>query len=266
MQVPASTLALLQAGAGGTWTDAWPAWLVAASRWGPLLLAALAALLVVRALLRRRLYRAEGVLNEAGAAAVRAAIAQAERGSRGELVVVVLERSDGHPDTAWLAGLCAMLLGTALLVARLPWQRPELVLAAQLALGAAGWLLARALPDVARLFLGERRATEMAHEQALQEFQRFGLSRTAGGTGVLLFVSLFEHRVVVLGDTAIHAKVGDAHWDATTRAVLQEVERGRLADGLRAGVEASGRVLAEHFPAAPGDRNELPDHLIVRRR
>jgi len=71
---------------------------------------------------------------------------------------------------------------------------------------------------------------------------------------------------VVLGDAALHAKVGDAHWDATTRAVLHEVARGRLADGLRAGVEACGRVLAEHFPPQPGDRNELPDHLIVRRR
>ncbi|HEX5010610.1 MAG TPA: hypothetical protein VFY71_09425 [Planctomycetota bacterium] len=261
-----SLIPIAQSGVAGTWEAAWPAWLVAAARWGPLLLAALAALLVVRALLRRRLYRAEGVLDETGAAAVRAAIAQAERGSAGELVVVVLERSDEHPDTAWLAGLCTMLLGTALLVTRLPWQRPELVLAAQLALGAVGWLLARALPDIARLFLAERRATEMAHEQALQEFQRFDLSRTAGATGVLLFVSLFEHRVVVLGDAAIHAKVGDPHWDAATRAVLHEVSRGHLADGLQAGVLTCARVLAEHFPPTPGDRNELPNHLIVRRR
>jgi putative membrane protein len=264
--MPALALPLLQAGAAGTWSDAWPTWLVAAARWGPWLLATLAALVVARALLRRRLYRAEGALDEAGAASVRSAIAQAERSTSGEIVVVVLERSDEHPDTAWLAGLCAMLLGTALLVADLPWQRPELVLAAQLALGAAGWLLARALPDVARLFLAERRATELAHEQALQEFQRLELSRTAGGTGVLLFVSLFEHRVVVLGDAAIHARVGDAHWDAATRAVLQDVARGRLSEGLCAGVAACGAVLAEHFPVAPGDRNELADHLVLRRR
>jgi putative membrane protein len=256
----------VQAGAAGSWTTEWPAWLVAASSWGPLLLAALAAVVVLRGMLRRPLYRAEGALDAAGAASVREAIAQAERQTRGEIVVVVLERSDEHPDTAWLAGLCTMLLGTALLVADLPWQRPELILAAQLALGALGWLLARSLPVVGRIFLSGRRATEMAHEQALQEFQHLGLVCTAGHTGVLLFVSLFEHRVVVLGDAAIHEKVGDAHWDGTTRALLAEVARGRLAEGLRAGVEACGRVLAEHFPAAPGDVNELPDHLILRRR
>jgi len=257
---------LQQSGAHGAWDGEWPAWLVAASRWGPLLLALLAAALLLRALLRRGRYRADGALQPAAAQAVREAIAAAERRTRGEVVVVVLERSDDHPDARWLAALCAMLLGTALLVHDLPWQRPELLLAAQLLLGAAGWLLARALPDVQRLFVREARASEVAHEQSLLEFQRAGMARTAGRTGVLLFVSLFEHRVVVLGDAAIHAHVGEAHWTATAQAVLQAAARGDLAAGLCAGVQACGDVLATHFPRAADDVNELPDHLVVRRR
>jgi putative membrane protein len=257
---------LLQSGAHGGWDAAWPAWLVAAARWGPLLLAALAALVVLRALLRRGRYLADGALRPAAAQAVREAIAAAERRTSGEVTVVVLERSDEHPDARWLAALSAMLLGSALLVARLPWQRPELVLAAQLLLGAAGWLLARALPDVQRLFTGEARASALAHEQALLEFQRAGLQRTAGRTGVLLFASLFEHRVVVLADAAIAAQVDPACWTAATQAVLDGAARGDLAAGLCAGVRACGEVLAERFPRAADDTNELPDHLIVRRR
>ncbi len=257
---------LLQSGAHGAWDAAWPAWLVAAARWGPLLLAALAAALVLRALLRRGRYAADGALRPAAAQAVRDALAAAERRTSGELTVVVLERSDEHPDARWLAALAAMLLGTALLVAELPWQRPELVLAAQLLLGAAGWLLARALPDVQRLFVREARATELVHEQALLEFQRAGLQRTAGRTGVLLCASLFEHRVVVLADAAIHGQVDAACWAAATQAVLDGAARGDLAAGLCAGVQACGDVLAAHFPRAADDANELPDHLVVRRR
>jgi putative membrane protein len=257
---------LLQAGASARWELSWPTWLVAVARWGPLLLAALAALLVLRALLHRRRYRAESALDPAARERVRAAVADAERGSCAELVVVVLERSDDHADADWLAALCAMLLGTALLVADLPWNRPELVLLAQLGLLAAGFLLARLLPEVARSFTSEARATGTAHEQALIEFQRHGLHRTAGRNGTLLFVSLFERRVVVLGDEAVHAKVGEPHWTATTQAVLQGVAAGRLADGLVAGVQACGAVLAANFPRGGGDVNELPDHLIVRRR
>jgi putative membrane protein len=257
---------LLQSGASASWEQTWPAWLLAAARWGPVLLALLAALLVLRALLNWRRYRAETALDAAARERVRAGVAQAERGTCAELVVVVLERSDEHADASWLAALCAMLLGTALLVADLPWNRPELVLLAQLGLGAAGYLLARLLPDVARLFTSEARAAAAAHEQALLEFQRHGLHRTAGRNGTLLFVSLFERRVVVLGDEAVHAELGEAHWTATTSAVLEGVAAGRLADGLLAGVQACGAVLSTHFPRAGADCNELPDHLVVRRR
>lgn len=257
---------VLQAGAHGAWEAAWPAWLVAASRHGPLLLAALAALLVLRALARRGRYSAQDALRPEAAQAVRAAIAAAERRSRGEVVVVVLERSDDHPGACWLAALATLLLGTALLVRALPWQRPELVLGAQLALGAAGWLLARALPDLQRLFVREARADQLCHEQAALEFQRAGMARTAGRTGVLLFASLFEQRVVVLGDEAIHAQVDPALWSSATEAVLRGAARGDLAGGLVAGVQACGEVLAARFPREPGDANELPDHLVVRRR
>jgi putative membrane protein len=47
--------------------------------------------------------------------------------------------------------------------------------------------------------------------------------------------------------------------------VLEGIEKGSLRDGLVAGIGRCGAVLAEHFPSQPGDRNELPDHLVVRR-
>ena len=159
-----------------------------------------------------------------------------------------------------------MLLGSALLERHLPWSEPHWVLLDQLALGAVGFLLASLLPDLQRLFVTEARATEMAAEQALQEFHLLGLRGTRERTGVLLFVSLFEHRVVVLGDEGIHAKVGDEHWNRTKDALLAGIARGSLAEGLGAGVRACGEVLAEHFPRAPGDTNEIADRLVVRAR
>jgi putative membrane protein len=104
----------------------------------------------------------------------------------------------------------------------------------------------------------------MAREQAVQEFAALALQRTRARTGVLIFVSLFERRVVVLGDDAIHARVGDAEWLAVDGLVIERVRDGALADGLVAGVERVGAVLAEHFPVSGDAQNELPDHLIVR--
>jgi putative membrane protein len=44
--------------------------------------------------------------------------------------------------------------------------------------------------------------------------------------------------------------------------MLGHIRAGRLAEGLVAAVEKVGAVLAEHFPRAEDDTNELPDRLI----
>jgi len=272
MVTPVCTVAVVHAsvalggtlltGGQGAWLPAWVSLLGGAA---PVALLVLVVLLVGRALLAGRCYRARGVLGEGDLQALRGALAAAESRTTGEIVPVIVERSDEHAQARWLLALGALLLGSALLAEHLPWQSPALLLLCQMALGALGWLAAFLLPDLQRLLISEARATHVAEEQAVQEFQRQGLSRTAGGTGVLLFVSLLEHRVIVLGDAGIHALVGDAHWTATTQAVLDGIRHGSLRDGLIAGIERCGAVLAEHFPARPGDRNELPDRLVIRR-
>ena len=232
---------------------------------GPwLLLAALAAALL-HAALRNRRYRALGVLSENDQARVHEALRAAEKRTVGEVVPVVVERSDAHPSGEWVAALGFLLLGSALLAPHLYRLGPGLFLLAQLALGALGFALARALPGFKRLFVSERRATEAAEEQAFQEFHRLDLHRTEAETGMLLFVSLFERRVVVLGDRGIDAKVGKDAWLATSQAILDGIARGSLREGLIEGIRRSEDVLAQHFPWTEGDRNEVPDRLVVRR-
>jgi putative membrane protein len=239
--------------------------LVLLGRIGVIVIGVLYAALLVRALARSRRYRASGVIGEQDLAALRAELAAAERKTAGELAAVVLERSDAHPGALWLAALAFLLLGSGLAAPVLPWQHPWLVLAAQLAMLALGYATARWLPDFQRLFVSEPRATLMAEEQALQEFYRHGLHRTAGRTGVLVFVSLLERRAIVLGDEGIDARVGEEHWKRATEAILAGVAAGSLRDGLVEGIRACGAVLAEHFPRPACDPDEIPDRVIVRR-
>jgi len=222
------------------------------------------AALIVRALVRRRWYRAQGVLTEADLQALHAELAAVERRTVGEIVPVVLERSDAHPGACWLAALSFVLLGSAAFVSLLTWDRPVLLIIAQLELGALGYLTARALPDFQRLFITEARAKEMAEEQAFQEFHRYGLHRTEGRTGVLLFVSLLERRAIVLADEGIDARVGHEPWARTNDAVLAGIRAGSLRAGLLAGIRSAGELLAQHFPVQEGDRNEVPDRIVIR--
>ncbi|HXV77039.1 MAG TPA: TPM domain-containing protein [Candidatus Polarisedimenticolaceae bacterium] len=245
-----------QAGGG-----AWYAIVVAL----PLAFLALLLFLVLLAASRQRRYRVAAGFGDDDRAAVRAALAAAERRTVGEILPVVVERSDPHPGAEWLAALVLVLLGSSALLAWMPWQHPVVVLALQLLFGGLGFGLARLLPDFKRRFVLERRADEVSREQAFQEFYANGLHRTTAATGVLIFVSLFERRVVILADEGIDAVVDASFWADTDDRVLDGIRRGSLRDGLIAGIARAGELLAARFPWTEGDRNEIPDRLIVRR-
>ena len=59
--------------------------------------------------------------------------------------------------------------------------------------------------------------------------------------------------------------LGGSGWEAVAVAALERIAAGDVGGGLVAAVDAVGDVLAEHFPWTEGDRNELPDRLVVRR-
>jgi putative membrane protein len=112
----------------------------------------------------------------------------------------------------------------------------------------------RVIPKSVRL----RRAARTAREQFLAQ----GVHNTDDRCGVLIFVSVAEHYVEILADRAINEKVDQAAWDAIVAAFVTSVKQGEVAAGFEQAVQACGDLLVTHFPAAPGSRNELPDHLI----
>lgn len=256
---------LLQSGASDGWTEERHPLLHQVARYGPWLLAATLAFLVVRALVRQHRYRASSVFAESDRAQVREALTEAELHTSGEIVPVVVERSDAHPQATFAWFLIASVCGSVLLEPYLAWRDPHWLILAQLALGFAGLLLALALPDLRRMLVSEARAEEMAEEQAFQEFYRQGVHETRGRTGVLLFVSLFERRVVVLADQGIASQVPPETWDRTKEAILAGIRRGSLRDGLIEGIHAAAEPLTKHFPAERANVNEIEDRLVVRK-
>ena len=257
-----SLATLVQTGAHGSWERSpLETWRVI----GGSAIVLLALVWVVRALLDFARYRALAVLGASERERVRVAIAAAEKKTSGELVVVVLERSDAHVLARVTSGACFGLV-FGMLAALVFSSAPPLFIVGLLAGGSAiGFALAHFLPALARGFTSEAQATHAAQEQALVEFQTQGLHETVERTGVLVFVSLYERRAIVLGDKGIHEKVGDAHWAGARDLLLDSAAHGRLCDGIVSAVEECGRVLAEHFPPRADDVNELPDRLVVRR-
>jgi len=249
-----------------SWDDAWAAWLSwSAVYFWPAAFVGLLTLMVAKALVRARRYRAVNVLSEAERAALRERVTAIEARSDGELAVVVVERADVHPDAPWKAACAVAALGTVLCSHWMPYAHPVWLCAAQAVLGAVGYALAHGLADVRRSFVRERRASEVAEEQALQEFHRLALARSPERSAVLLFVSLFEQRVVVLADEVAHRAAGEGAWIRVDEALLSGLREASLRLGLERGIDAAGEVLVAKLPSTGDGPNRHRDDIDVRR-
>lgn len=219
-------------------------------------------------------------MTEADHKLVSDAVAAAEAQSAGEIVTIVTPRSDSYGDVAliWSALVAFVALAVVDMFAGfyLPvvehvlglWAfewTPRAVLGLALTVitlkFGAMYLLMRF--TTLGLWLTPRRVRNArVRERALTCFRVGAESRTTGHTGVLIYLSLAEHRAEIIADAAIASKVSPETWGLAMKAMLDPLRQGRMAEGMAAAVAEVGKVLAEHFPRSADDKNELPDRLI----
>jgi putative membrane protein len=198
---------------------------------------------------------------------IEAAVREAEARSTGQIVPVVVERSDPYPEARIRGGLLGAALATAfVLLLHLPLTLAELPLV-QLGAGLLG-ALAGMWDPLERILAGRAELTLATRDRALRAFHEQGLHRTAQGTGVLVFASLFERKAVVLGDHGIHEKMGEESWQRAVDALTRGLGTNDPAAGFCDAIALCGATLAAHFPrdpSSPGPGNELGDALRTSR-
>jgi uncharacterized membrane protein len=106
-------------------------------------------------------------------------------------------------------------------------------------------------------------AGQPARERAIEVFSELRVWDTEENNGVLIYMLIADHDVEIVADRGIHARVGQAEWEAICRQMEQALRRGEFEGAVVGGVQSVSRLLARHFPARPGDRNELPDRPVA---
>ena len=203
------------------------------------------------------------LLSEDDKKEIAAAIARAESGTSGEIVFAVTDASARYRHATYQGALAGAVLGTAVYLA-LPYPHyVSLLLWTQLISFGVSYALFSRL-SWRRWFCSSSEMEARVRQAAFAEFYSSGLYRTREANGVLIFLSCFERRVVVLGDRGIHEKMGD-RWDEVRDTIIDGIRRGSARQGICAAVALCGRKLAEHFPRAADDTNELPDEVIDRK-
>ncbi|MGC3961955.1 MAG: TPM domain-containing protein [Rhodocyclaceae bacterium] len=100
-------------------------------------------------------------------------------------------------------------------------------------------------------------------QRALAFFSELRVWDTDDNSGVLIYLLLAEHRIEIIADRGIDARVPDAVWDDIARTATAHFRQGNGEEGVLAVIDACTTLLAEHFPAHEHNVNELPDAPIV---
>jgi len=208
------------------------------------------------------------------------AVAAAELTTSGEIVTVLADRSDSYGDVSLL--WCAVAGFTAMSIFALvprpfmdlwdrliggwghQWTTGELA-SMTITLGliafAAMWLMQLG-QSLKFALVPSPLKTSRTHDAAIRHFRVGAERRTRGHTGVLIYLSMREHRAEIVADQSVAEQVPADVWGEAMADMLEQIRRGCIAEGMAAGVRDVGAVLAEHFPRDADDHNELPDRLI----
>ena len=201
--------------------------------------------------------------SEAELEAVRRAVAEAETRSTGEIATMVVDQSDPYREAEQLgallvAGLLAVVAAVILHHVTI-WTYIPLVCL----LFFPVLFLFRRFPLLKLSFVGPRRQAEAVRERALRAFYEKGLYRTRDETGILIFISLLERKVWILGDRGINEKIPPGSWQSLAGELASGLRSGRAAEALCRVIASCGAELSRHFPRRPDDRNELPDEMLT---
>ena len=207
-------------------------------------------------------------LKEAELEQIETCVREAERTTRGEIVVMVAPASHGYPMAGPL-GAAAFSIPVAVALARtvgpLVWAGPH-DLWVFLGIFFPLFFLCREvvmrLPRLKRFFISEKEMDHEVREAATIQFFSKGLYRTREETGILIYLSVFEGKVWVLGDRGVDAAVPPGFWQEVVDQVVAGIKEGRPAAAICAAVGRIRGMLVEKFPAAPGDTNELPNLIV----
>ena len=208
---------------------------------------------------------------------VKQAIAQAESKTFAEIVPVVATASGRYDRPEDIVGLWLGIIALVATWLALPqastdsgswggfplWEKIVCVAAAVVVGFMVGAMVASRVGWLRRLFTPRKQMREEVESSARRVFFDSRVHRTAGATGLLIYVSLYERMAAVIADETIVKNLGQPVMQELARQLTDRLKSANPAEAICQTVTSAGDRLGSVLPRAQDDANELPDGLVV---
>ena len=210
---------------------------------------------------------------------IQAAIAEAEKQTSAEIVCAVSTESGRYDRAEAIIGLFTGLLLLLIVNLTMPLVYQQLMPVGDwntLPIGLAfvegalaiiiGFVAGNALGSywhgLRRLFVRKSQMDVETERAAAFVFAARRLTSTRDAGGLLLYVSLFEHRVVVLGDKGVMNELGQSFLDQLRDTALANLRQGNRLGTFLETVQQAAEQLGAALPHSPDDSDELPNQFV----
>jgi putative membrane protein len=212
--------------------------------------------------------------SEADLERIKRAIRAAEDKISGEIVPVIVERSGSYAIANYKGSLIGSSFTFLLIVlldryilddaANTLFYDPAFIFLVVILGGVVGAVLP-SFSDTIKRFLVARRYQDLVTRQCAENaFLEEEVFNTRQRTGIMIFVSFFEHEVIIMADTGITKMVDQNQWDNIVQGIIGNIRNGKIIEALENGIKQCGDILLEKgFVKTQDDTNELRDELRV---
>jgi len=195
-------------------------------------------------------------------------IAEAEKLTGSQIVIATVKRSDSYLEIPWKAfALCASFAG--LLVFSLDlilfsWIQDIVVLISvviTLAVASLAVLFSVLSPVFARLFLSHNRAEAEVKQYAESLFLSRELFSTSQRTGMLLLISLFERKVIILPDKGLSENISSEDLKKIISQMKDPLAHNDIRRAIEIALDEFIRII-KPLPSGDGRSDELSNKII----
>ena len=205
------------------------------------------------------------------------AIANAEKRTSGEIAVAFVKQSDTY---AIYDLLVALLLGVVffniLLYFYTPidyfiqmhtWHYSNQITTAVIGLSSFIFIallyLLFNIPFFDRFIVPKKVMAKKVSDRAFLYFIQAGITETRDRSGILIFISYLERRVMIIADSGVNKKIEQEKWAEFIDEIVLGIKKGQLTDHLIQVIKKCGYLLEEYFPIKEDDTNELSNEMTI---
>lgn len=211
--------------------------------------------------------------SEADLERIKSAVRTAENNISGEIVPVIVDKSGYYPTSNYKCGMVFAAVSFIMVIlldryfidpSHTLYYDPMFIFFVVFVAATIGYMLPNLIQPVQRFFISQKLMDETTRQRAENAFLEEEVFNTRHRTGIMIFISFFEHEVIIMADRGISKVVEQKEWDAMVEDLISFIRKDQIIEGIESGIKRCGEILLEKgFKKTLDDVNELRDDLRI---